>query len=117
VRPFAASAIAVLTAWGSPRVAIVAGLLGGALGLATHATKLGIRAAIDTSPEPFTNGAATAAELCVVAALAGAVWRYPWISLALALLLLVSLFWVVRALWRLVRRTVGSLLMPPADRS
>lgn len=104
VRPLAAGGIAVLTAWGaSPRVVVLAALLGAALGLATHATKLGLRTAIDLSPEPFSNAAATTAELGVVVALGWAVWHHPWIALASALALLVALFVVVRALWRLVR--------------
>ncbi len=70
IRPLAAAAIAVLATWGEPRVAVVAGILGGALGLATHATKLGMRATIDTSPEPVSNAAATVGELGVVAHLA-----------------------------------------------
>lgn len=112
VRPVAAGALAALAAWGaSPRVVVLAALLGGVLGLATHATKLGLRAAVDLSPEPVTNAAATTAELSVVAALAWAVWTHPWIALAAALALLLALFLLMRALWRLVgravRRTVG----------
>jgi hypothetical protein len=112
IRPFAAGALAALVAWGaSPRVVVVAALLGGALGLATHATKLGIRAAVDTSPEPVTNAAATAAELSVVAALAVAVWSHPWLALAGALVLLAIMFFLVRALWRLIRRALGVLFL------
>lgn len=105
IRPVAAGALAALAAWGaSPRAVVVAGLLGAALGLATHGAKLGLRAAVDLSPEPLSNAAATTAELSVVAALAWAVWHHPWIALAGALALLVALLFVVRALWRLVWR-------------
>ncbi len=108
VRPVAAGGLAALAAWGaSPRVVVVAALLGGALGLATHATKLGLRAAVDLSPEPFSNAAATTAELSVVALLAWAVWHHPWVALAGALVLLVATFLLVRTLWRLVRKAVG----------
>lgn len=107
IRPVAAGVLAALSAWGSsPRVVVVAALLGGALGFATHATKLGLRAAVDLSPEPASNAGATLAELSVVAALAWAVWHHPWIALAAALVLLVALFFVVRALWRLVQRVL-----------
>ena len=109
LRPFGAGAVAVLATWGhDSRVVVAAALLGSALGLATHATKLGLRAAIDTSPEPFTNAAATTAEMTVVAALVWAVWSHPWISLAAALALLALLFLLVRALWRAVRRMLTS---------
>lgn len=64
IRPLASGALAALAAWGAtPRVVVIAALLGGALGFATHATKLGLRAAVDLSPEPASNAATTAAEL------------------------------------------------------
>ncbi len=108
IRPLAAGALAVLATWGaSPRVVIVAGLVGGALGLATHATKLGVRAAVDLSPEPFSNAAVTVGELSVVAALGWAVWHHPWAAFACALALLVGSFLLVRALWRLVRQALA----------
>ncbi|MBK9517755.1 MAG: DUF4126 domain-containing protein [Anaeromyxobacter sp.] len=110
IRPFAAAAIAVLATWGDPRLAVVAGILGGALGLTTHVTKLALRATIDASPEPVSNAAATAGELGLVAGLAWAVWEHPWLSLAVALGTLVALFLLVRALWRVVGRVFSSLL-------
>jgi len=112
IRPFAAAALAVLATWGSPWLAAAAGVLGGLLGFATHATKLGLRAAIDASPEPASNAAATAAELGVVAALAWAVWQYPWVALAGSLLLLGLLFLAVRSLWRAVAGGMRKLLAP-----
>lgn len=112
IRPAAAVVVAVLATWGSPRTAVVAGILGGALGLATHATKLGIRGAIDASPEPVSNAAATTAELGVVAALGLAIWSHPWLALGAALALLLLLFLAVRALWRAVGRAVRGLFAP-----
>jgi len=112
IRPFAAAALAVLATWGSPWLAAVAGVLGGLLGFATHATKLGLRAAIDTSPEPVSNAAATAGELSVVAALAWAAWQHPWLALGGALLLLALLFLAVRSLWRAVTGGMRRLVAP-----
>ncbi|HET7826724.1 MAG TPA: DUF4126 domain-containing protein [Anaeromyxobacter sp.] len=114
IRPFAAAALAVLATWGSPRVAVVAALLGGALGLATHATKLGLRAAVDASPEPVSNAAVTTAELGVIAALAWAIWNHPWLSLAAALALLTLTVLLVRTVWRGIARAVRSLWGRPA---
>lgn len=108
IRPFAAAALAVLATWGSPRLAVVAALLGGALGLATHATKLGLRAAVDASPEPVSNAAVTTAELGVIAALAWAIWNHPWLSLAAALVLLTLTVLLVRTVWRAIARAVRS---------
>lgn len=116
IRPVAAGALAAVAAWGAtPRVVVVAALLGGALGFATHATKLGLRAAVDLSPEPASNAAATVAELSVVGALTWAVWHHPWLALGAALALLVGLFLAMRALWRLVRRKLGALVGVPGD--
>ena len=114
IRPFAAAAMAVLATWGNPRVAVVAGILGGALGLAIHATKLGLRASIDASPEPGSNAAATAAELGVVAGLGWLVWEHPFVALAAAFAILAALFLLIRALWRAVGRAMASLFRPSA---
>ena len=46
----------------SPEVAAIAGLLGGTLAAGTHVAKTGTRALINTSPEPFSNIAASLAE-------------------------------------------------------
>jgi heme exporter protein D len=108
IRPPAAAALAVLTAWqGDPLVTVIAGLLGGTLAAGTHATKLGLRYAIDTSPEPVTNGMANAAELGVVASVAFFVWSHPFVTLTLALVLLVALVLAVRAIWRGIRRILA----------
>ncbi len=115
VRPPAAAALAVLTAWqGDALFTVVAGLLGGTLAVGTHATKLGLRYAIDTSPEPVSNGLANTAELGIVAAVAVFVWNHPFITLALALALLVALALAVRAIWRGIRRMLSR---PWGDRS
>jgi len=116
VKPLAAAGLAVLATWGSPRMAVVAGILGGAIGLATHTTKLGLRAALDLSPEPLSNGVATAGELGVVAALALTIWSHPWLALAGALLLLAVLYLVVRALWRLAARSITTFFTPGTER-
>ena len=105
IRPPAAAALAVMTAWGGdPTVVAGVGLLGGVLGLTTSATKLGLRAAVDTSPEPVSNTAFTAAEVGVVASVAFFVWNHPIATLVVALVLLVLTIVLVRAAWRAIRR-------------
>ena len=113
VRPPAAAALAVLTAWhADPALIAGAAILGGGLGLATHATKMGVRYAIDTSPEPVTNGAANVAELGVIATLAYAIWNHPFITLAAAIALLVVLMLAVRMVWRAFSRTLSTFVRP-----
>jgi hypothetical protein len=105
VRPVAAAALAVLATWGaSPALVIVAGLLGGTLGVATTATKLKLRTAIDASPEPVSNAIATGTEISTVAGMAWLAWTHPWIALALALTVLAALVLLTRAVWRALRR-------------
>jgi hypothetical protein len=67
-----------------PAIAIAAGLTGGTLTAATHATKAGSRMLINTSPEPFTNfGASVAEDFAVFAGL--------WAALANPMLFLAAL--------------------------
>jgi hypothetical protein len=104
IRPPAAAVLAVATAWhGDPSLVIVAGLLGGGLGLATHVTKLGLRVAVDTSPEPVSNGILNTAELGVLATLSYLIWHHPIAALVIALLLLILTAMLVRMVWRALR--------------
>ncbi|MFL5575556.1 MAG: DUF4126 domain-containing protein [Gemmatimonadaceae bacterium] len=113
IRPPAAAALAVATAWhGDALFVLVAALLGGGLALTTHTTKLGLRYAIDTSPEPLTNGAANLAELGLVASVTYAIWQHPFVTLAVALLILLALMIVVRLIWRALRRVFRGNWMP-----
>jgi hypothetical protein len=105
IRPVAAAGLAVLATWGAnPALVVVAGLLGGSLGALTTVSKLKLRTAIDASPEPVSNAVATGAELSTVAGMAWLVWSHPWLALGIAVLLLVLLFLVTRALWGALRR-------------
>jgi hypothetical protein len=79
-------------------------LLGGSLAATTHTTKLGLRYAVDASPEPVSNGVMSLSELGIVASLTMAVWSHPYLALGLALLLLVILIVIVRIIWRTFSR-------------
>jgi hypothetical protein len=104
IRPPAAAVLAVATAWhADPSLVIVAGLLGGGLGLASHVTKLGLRVAVDTSPEPVSNGIVNTAELGVLATLSYLIWHHPIAALVLALVLLILTALLVRMVWRALR--------------
>ena len=113
VRPPAAAALAVATVWhGDALFVLIAALLGGGLAVTTHTTKLGLRYAIDTSPEPVTNGAANIAELGLVASVTYAIWNHPFVTLAVALVVLAALIVVVRLIWRTLRRVFRGNWMP-----
>jgi hypothetical protein len=82
-------------------------LLGGGLAATTHGAKLGLRYAVDASPEPVTNGLANLAELTTLATVSIAVWQHPYLTLAFALSVLVLLIIVVRRIIRTLRRLLS----------
>ena len=113
IRPPAAAALAAATAWhGDPAFVLVAALIGGALAVTTHTTKLGLRYAIDTSPEPITNGITSVAELGLVGTVVIMLWQHPFITLALALLILAVLIVLVRLIWRTLRQVFSGRWVP-----
>jgi hypothetical protein len=113
VRPPAAAALAAATAWhGDPAFVLVAALLGGGLAVTTHTTKLGLRYAIDASPEPISNGVASIGELSLVTTLAIVVWKHPLLTLLFALIILVLLIAMVRLIWRTLRQVFAGRWVP-----
>ena len=113
IRPPAAAAIAASTAWdGSAVFVLAAALLGGGLGIATHTTKLGLRYAIDTSPEPVTNAATNTVELGLLSGLAIFVWTHPFIALSLAMVVLVAVIMLVRRIWQMLMAVFSGNWVP-----
>lgn len=113
VRPPAAAALAAATAWhGDPAFVLIAALLGGGLAVTTHTTKLGLRYAVDASPEPVSNGLMSVSELSLVAALMMFIWSHPFITLALALVALIALIALVRLIWRTLRQVMSGRWVP-----
>ena len=108
VRPPAAAALAAATAWnGDPAFVLIAALLGGGLAVTTHTTKLGLRYAVDSSPEPVSNGVMSVSELSVVAGLMMFIWSHPYITLTIALIALIALILLVRLIWRTLKRMLS----------
>ena len=66
--PAGAALVAMALSDGSGAVTAAAAILGGAVAAGSHFTKAGARGAINTSPEPFTNVAASFAEDALVPA-------------------------------------------------
>lgn len=113
IRPPAAAALAAATAWhGDPAFVLVAALLGGGLAVTTHTTKLGLRYAVEASPEPISNGVMSIGELGLVAAIVTAVWRHPYLTLTAALAVLIALMLIVRLIWRTLRQVFSGRWVP-----
>jgi hypothetical protein len=90
-------------------LAVAAGLLGGSLSATALATKMTTRAAVNTSPEPFSNWGLSFLEDGLVVAVVWLATQYPlWFGVALVLMLIVSalllvlLFSFLRAVLRRV---------------
>ncbi len=83
-----------------PALAIAAGLAGGTVTAATHASKAGSRVLINTSPEPFSNWGASIVEDMAVFAGLWAALQHPVVFLLVFSLFLIFLCWLLPKLWR-----------------
>ncbi|HNJ09582.1 MAG TPA: DUF4126 domain-containing protein, partial [Plasticicumulans sp.] len=93
----------------SPALQIAAGLVGGTLAAGTHFTKAGARVLINTSPEPFSNWAASVTEDVAVFAAIWTAVHHPALWLALLALSVALIVWLLPRLWRGIRRVLSSL--------
>ncbi len=89
---------------GSAASALAAAILGGTLAAGSHLTKAGARMAINTSPEPFSNWAASFGEDLAVGVVLWLAWAHPYAALAVLLVLVLAMAWIVPKLFRFVRR-------------
>ena len=87
----------------SGAVGLVAALLGGTLAATSFTTKATTRAAINTSPEPFTNIGASLVEDTLVPAGLWLAVAHPFAFIALLALVLVLSVWLIRLCWRFLR--------------
>ena len=93
----------------------VAGLLGGALAATSFATKASTRAAVNTSPEPFSNIAVSLVEDGLVMGMMWLATYYPiafgvtlTIVLVFSIWLLIALLKYLKAIWRKLSGWFGS---------
>ncbi len=84
-----------------PEAATIAGLLGGTLAAGSHIAKTGARALINTSPEPFSNIAASFTEDSLVIGGLILALTHPITFLCLLALFVVALIWLLPRLVRL----------------
>ena len=92
-----------------PAWVAAAAILGGMIASGAHLTKAGSRALINTSPEPFSNWAASAAEDVLVPVGFLAALKAPLVFLAALGAFLLLALWLVPKLFRAVRRVFRNL--------
>jgi len=91
--------------------AMAAALMGGTLAATSHVAKATTRAAVNSSPEPFSNIAMSLLGDSVVPASLWLSWAHPtifFVALAVALVVMLVVTWLLATfLRRLVRRVSG----------
>jgi hypothetical protein len=88
-------------------MALVAALVGGGLAATAHTTKATTRAAINTSPEPFSN---VGASLIEDAAVPTGLWlavAHPAVFGVLFVIVLIGSVWLIRKSWRFLKALLG----------
>ncbi|MDQ2962184.1 MAG: DUF4126 domain-containing protein [Pseudomonadota bacterium] len=93
-----------------PAWTLAAAIVGGTLAAGSHFTKAGARMAINTSPEPFSNWAASFGEDLLVGVLLYLALAHPIAFLVVLVLLLALTVWLLPKLWRFLRGFVERLL-------
>ena len=89
----------------------VAAIMGGSLAATSHLTKAGMRAAVNTSPEPFSNIAVSSLEDMLVAGLIWLAIVHPFVAASIVLVLVLLAIWLLPKIFRFVvgvfRRVFG----------
>ena len=93
----------------NPALELAALLAGGTVALAAHGTKATVRLAINTSPEPFSNWAASFAEDVTVLGSIWMIFNHPILMLILIVSFMVLVVWLVPKLFRLAKRGFQAL--------
>ena len=88
----------------SGAMALVAALLGGSLAATSFTAKATTRAAINTSPEPFTNVGASLVEDTLVPVGLWAAVAYPFIFIPILLLVLALSVFLIYICWRFLKQ-------------
>lgn len=95
-----------------PAIIAIAGLLGGSLAGATHMTKAGSRALINTSPEPVTNIATSFGEESALLTGGWLVFAHPMVFLALLAVFVLLMIWLIPKVWRGIKSVLGGIGKP-----
>ncbi|MET0691509.1 MAG: DUF4126 domain-containing protein [Candidatus Binatia bacterium] len=93
----------------NPALELMALLAGGSITLIAHATKATTRLAINASPEPFSNWAASITEDLTVFGSLWLMFHHPIVMIILVLVFLALVAWLVPKIYRLAKRGFQAL--------
>ena len=114
VRPLGAGALGYVIAGDSPSVAAAVGaLLTGALALSAHSAKATTRAAVNTSPEPFSNIALSLFEDGLAAGLLALAIANPVVALVVVVIFAILGIWLVVKFFGAIKRLRARRASPP----
>lgn len=107
IRPLGGAVLALaIVDPADPATQVIAFILGGGGALLAHGGKAGARAVVNTSPEPFSNVAASIGEDVLTGGLLVLAYQFPVVAAAIALVLLA----LAIGLLLIARRILGRLL-------
>ena len=118
VRPVAAAYLALhVMGDQNPELKIVAALICGTLALTSHAAKAGTRlsANVVSPAEPFSNIGLSLAEDAVAIGALYFVYNYPYVALAIVLVMLAVILWFAPKLFRAFRSLFRRIRRTPAQ--
>lgn len=115
VRPPAAALLAYGALSGvSPEWRWIAALLAGGVALTSHGTKAGARAAVNASPEPFSNWALSVGEDVLAVWLSWLAATHPALTAVLVLALLALSIFLLAKLFSFLRRSLARVFSSDA---
>ena len=93
----------------NPALELMALLAGGSIALVAHGTKATARLAINASPEPFSNWAASITEDLTVFGSLWLMFNHPIVMMILVLFFLALVAWLAPKIYRLAKRGFQAL--------
>ena len=89
---------------------LAAAIVGGTLAAGSHLAKSGSRAIINTSPEPFSNWAASFGEELAVGTIIWLAFAHPVIALVVLAVLIAFTIWLIPKVWRMLRAIANRVI-------
>lgn len=88
---------------------LAAAIVGGTLAAGSHVAKTGGRALINTSPEPFSNWAASFGEELAVGTVLWLAFAHPIAALIVLAVLVALMIWLIPKVWRWLRKLAARM--------
>ena len=108
IRPIGGAALSYMAmADMGPVAQIPAALLSGTIAMDSHLTKATTRAAINTSPEPFTNSVASVSEDAMVVGVIWMIVKHPIIAGIAVILFVLFSIWFLKMMFKFVKKIFG----------